>query len=108
MEQWQGVCQDYVYVLIICVWVCGLLLCYVLGYLYFDQDGQLYDVVYVWVEVYVGVLGWVGFDVVNVCCLDECYVWLGLGYDVQDVVLVCGMVFGIGVESLDVCVYVEE
>jgi len=104
----QGVCQDFAHALISCARVSGLPARYVSGYLHSTTDGKPHDAAHAWTEIHVGALGWVGFDAANACCPDDRYVRLGSGYDAQDAAPVRGMAFGLGTESLDVRVHVEE
>ncbi|SMO68612.1 transglutaminase family protein [Paracoccus laeviglucosivorans] len=108
MEQRQGVCQDHAHALIACARLRGMPARYVSGYLHSSMDGKPHDAAHAWAEIHVGPLGWVGFDAANACCPDERYVRLGSGYDAQDAAPVRGMAFGIGTESMDVRVHVEE
>lgn len=78
MLEGKGVCQDYVYIMILVVWVLGFLVCYVLGYFLMD-DCVDQDVIYVWCEIYVIGLGWVGFDVFNGILFDFCYIIVVIG-----------------------------
>ncbi|MBM9594841.1 transglutaminase family protein [Roseitranquillus sediminis] len=61
-----------------------------------------------WAELWVEGLGWVGFDVSNRCCPDERYIRLGSGFDAADAAPIRGMAQGIGEETLDVRVAVEQ
>ena len=104
----QGVCQDHAHALIACAHLHGLPARYVSGYLHSSADGTPHDAAHAWAEIHVGSLGWVGFDAANGCCPDDRYVRLGSGYDAQDAAPVRGTTFGLGAESLDVRVQVEE
>ena len=104
----QGVCQDHAHALIACAHVLGMPARYVSGYLHSSADGTPHDAAHAWAEIHVGSLGWVGFDAANGCCPDDRYVRLGSGYDAQDAAPVRGTTFGLGAESLDVRVQVEE
>ncbi|WP_199258322.1 transglutaminase family protein [Paracoccus binzhouensis] len=104
----QGVCQDHAHALIACARERGLPARYVSGYLHSNAGGEPHDAAHAWAEIHVGALGWVGFDAANACCPDDRYVRLGSGYDADDAAPVRGTAFGIGTESLDVRVQVEE
>ena len=111
-----GVCQDHAHVLIAMARVLDVPARYVTGYLFAGPaDAAHPDEVRVgaqashaWAEIHVDGLGWVGFDAANNCCPDDRYVRLGSGYDAQDAAPVRGTTFGLGAESLDVRVQVEE
>lgn len=76
----EGVCQDYVYIFIVVVCFIGVFVWYVFGYLLLE-DEQVFEVYYVWVEVFVLGFGWVGFDVFNVMCFIDCFICLMMGLD---------------------------
>ncbi|KRW96432.1 transglutaminase family protein [Paracoccus sp. MKU1] len=104
----QGVCQDHAHALIACARERGLPARYVSGYLHSNAGGEPHDAAHAWAEIHVGTLGWVGFDAANACCPDDRYVRLGSGLDADDAAPVRGTTFGMGAESLDVRVQVEE
>lgn len=113
----KGVCQDFVYVMIGVLCLFGLVVCYVSGYLFMQLLlGQLWligvDVLYVWVDVYDLVWfedgGWLQFDLINDWVLGDDYVMLLIGCDYVDVMLLCGVICGGGVDQeLKVGVMVE-
>lgn len=67
---WRGVCQDFVYLGIVCVCFMGLVVGYVSGYLemlllFGEKKMEGVDVFYVWFLVYMFEYGWVQFDFIN-------------------------------------------
>ena len=108
LELGQGVCQDHAHALIACARLRDLPARYVSGYLHSSADGVPHDAAHAWAEIHVGTLGWVGFDAANACCPGDRYVRLGSGFDAQDAAPVRGTTFGMGAESLDVRLFVEE
>lgn len=61
-----------------------------------------------WTEIWVGGLGWVGFDAANRCCPDDRYIRLGSGFDASLAAPIRGIAQGVGEESLDVSVAVQQ
>jgi transglutaminase-like putative cysteine protease len=102
-----GVCQDHAQVMIAAARVAGTPARYVSGYLHATADGTLHEAAHAWAEVWVPVLGWVGFDPANRCCPDERYIRLGSGYDAQDAAPIRGIARGVGHENLSVTVAVH-
>ncbi len=104
----EGVCQDHAHALIACARVLGLPARYVSGYLFATADGSAHEAAHAWGEVFIAGLGWVGFDPANRCCPDERYIRLGSGSDAQDAAPIRGTARGLGEESLDVTVAVQN
>ena len=104
----EGVCQDHAHALIACARTIGLPARYVSGYLFATADGAAHEAAHAWAEIHVAGLGWVGFDPANRCCPDERYIRLGSGLDAQDAAPIRGIARGLGVESLDVTVAVQN
>lgn len=104
----EGVCQDHAHALIACARSRGLPARYVSGYLFATQDGVPHEAAHAWAEIHVVGLGWVGFDPANRCCPDDRYIRLGSGLDAQDAAPIRGIARGLGQESLDVTVAVQN
>ncbi len=104
----EGVCQDHAHAMIACARTLGMPARYVSGYLFATADGSAHEAAHAWAEVHVPGLGWVGFDPANRCCPDERYIRLGSGMDAQDAAPIRGIARGLGVESLDVTVAVQD
>lgn len=104
----EGVCQDHAHALIAISRFRQMPARYVSGYLHSTIDGESHDAAHAWAEIYIGGLGWVGFDAANRCCPDERYVRLGSGLDAQDAAPIRGVAMGSGAEKLGVRVQVEE
>lgn len=104
----EGVCQDHAHALIACARALGLPARYVSGYLFATADGSAHEAAHAWGEVFIKGLGWVGFDPANRCCPDERYIRLGSGIDAQDAAPIRGTARGLGEESLDVTVAVQN
>lgn len=86
----------------------GLPARYVSGYLMADDEAgeSQGEAAHAWAEIFIGSLGWIGFDAANACCPNERYIRLGSGLDAQDAAPIRGIAHGIGVELLDVAVAV--
>ena len=106
-EAGHGVCQDHAHVLIGVARHLGLPARYVSGYLLLD--GQVdQEASHAWAEVYLDMLGWVGFDVSNGISPDERYVRLATGLDYGEAAPVSGVMYGGGEESLLVTLQVQQ
>lgn len=99
MEIGAGVCQDHTHAFIAVARLLGFSARYVSGYLS-SGDGQIYEATHAWAEVYVGNLGWVGFDVSNGISPDERYIKIATGFDYLDVVPISGIRIGEGTEQI--------
>ncbi|MBC2833912.1 transglutaminase family protein [Paragemmobacter straminiformis] len=107
LAQGQGVCQDHTQALIACARHLGLPARYVSGYLFASGEGAP-EAAHAWAEIFVGGLGWIGFDASNRCCPDDRYIRLGSGFDAVDAAPIRGTARGGGAESLDVAVAVRQ
>lgn len=108
LAQKQGVCQDHAHALIALANYAEMPARYVCGYLFARGDGSAESASHAWAELYVGGLGWVGFDPANKSCPDARYVRLGSGADAYDAAPIRGLAHGGATESLDVTVAVES
>lgn len=108
LAQGMGVCQDHAHALIALALWHRIPARYACGYLYVRGDGSAELASHAWAELYVGGLGWVGFDPANLCCPDERYIRLGSGADAYDAAPIRGQSHGGIAESLDVTVAVES
>ena len=104
----EGVCQDHAHALIAVARVRGVPGRYVSGYLFADADDQAHEAAHAWAELYIGGLGWVGFDPANRCCPDDRYLRLGSGLDAQDAAPIRGIARGGGREEMDVTVAIQQ
>ena len=111
LEWRQGVCQDYVHVMITIARDWGIPARYVSGYLYVksrDHDADPGAASHAWMECLLPELGWVGFDPTNQSLADERHIRVGVGRDYQDVAPIRGIFMGGGVSELDVEVRVRK
>ncbi len=108
LEQGKGVCQDLTHALIAVAHAAGLPARYVTGYLLTGDDTEAGEASHAWAELFVGELGWIGFDPANRCCPDERYIRLGSGRDARDAAPIRGMSRGGGTEAMDVDVVVAQ
>ena len=102
----QGVCQDYVHVLVACCRALNIPARYVSGYYRADPNGIDYDANHAWAEAYLPDLGWMGVDVTNRTPVDERYIRLACGLDYLEAAPVRGMRRGGGNEGMQVRVRV--
>jgi transglutaminase-like putative cysteine protease len=76
----RGAAQDFAHIFIACARWLGAPARYVSGFLTRgNEEGQ--EPGHSWVEAYVPVIGWVGFDCCNSICVDENYVRVSIGFD---------------------------
>ena len=111
LEWRQGVCQDYVHVMITIARDWGIPARYVSGYLYVksrDHDADPGAASHAWVECLLPELGWIGFDPTNQSLADERHIRVGIGRDYQDVAPIRGIFMGGGASELDVEVRVRK
>jgi transglutaminase-like putative cysteine protease len=106
LELGRGVCQDMAQALIALAQGAGMPARYVTGYLLTGEEGEAGEAAHAWAEVFVGGLGWVGFDPANRCCPDERYVRLGSGRDAREAAPIRGVARGGGTEAMEVSVTV--
>ena len=103
----EGVCQDHAHIFIAAARHAGHPARYVSGYLMMD-DRIDQNATHAWAEVWIGDLGWTGFDVSNGISPDMRYVRLATGLDYSQASPISGMTFGGSGESIDVNVQVQQ
>ena len=102
-----GVCQDHAHVMIAAARRRGVPARYVSGYLWIDGESES-PASHAWCELFLGALGWVGFDPANGVCPTEAYVRVACGRDARDAAPIRGLREGGSVESLEVNVQVAQ
>lgn len=100
LAEGRGVCQDHAHIMIAAARALELPARYVSGYLFAGEGDARAEASHAWTEIFVGDLGWVGFDASNRCCPDERYIRLGSGLDAQDGAPIRGVAQGAGSEEL--------
>ena len=108
LAQGEGVCQDHAQVLCAIARASGIPARYVSGYLFATAEGVPHEAAHAWAELYLGGLGWTGFDPANRCCPDERYIRLGSGLDAAEAAPIRGSARSTGKESLSVQVAVQS
>ena len=111
LESRQGVCQDYVHVMIAIARSWNVPARYVSGYLYTDSrdgDGPPQTASHAWVECRLPELGWIGIDPTNSCLAAERHVQVAVGRDYHDVAPTRGVFVGDGESRLDVEVRIRR
>ncbi len=103
----QGVCQDHAHIFIAAARHAGHPARYVSGYLMMN-DRVDQDATHAWAEVWVGDLGWIGFDVSNGISPDMRYVRIATGLDYSQAAPISGMTLGGSGELIDVTVQVQQ
>jgi transglutaminase-like putative cysteine protease len=107
LKDGQGVCQDHAHIFISAARVMGLPARYVNGYFLTDSDAPA-EAHHAWAEVWVGGLGWIGFDPANNMCPTDSYVRLAWGLDAGSAAPIRGTRRGGAEEVLDVVVEVQQ
>ncbi len=102
-----GVCQDHAQIMISAACILGYPARYVSGYLMMN-DRVDQDASHAWCEVFVGTLGWVGFDVSNGYSPDDRYVRVAVGRDYHEASPVRGVRLGNSQERLCVSLQVQQ
>jgi transglutaminase-like putative cysteine protease len=106
----QGVCQDFAHIMITLVRSLGIPCRYVSGYLYHsqnDHERSVADATHAWVEAFLPILGWVGFDPTNNLIAEERHIQAALGRDYADVPPTRGVFRGDRSSELTVAVRVS-
>ena len=103
----RGTPEDLTHVFIGTARSLGISARYVSGYLCADgalerQGGHA------WAEAFVPDLGWVGFDAANGACPTDAYVRVAIGLDSLGAAPVRGTRYGVGAETLEVAVRVDQ
>lgn len=103
----KGVCQDHAHAMSAAARQRGIPARYVSGYMWIDSD-SVSPASHAWCELYLGALGWVGFDPANGVSPTEAYVRVAVGRDARDAAPIRGLRQGGSVESLEVNVQVAS
>ncbi|PGV53298.1 transglutaminase family protein [Bacillus sp. AFS037270] len=107
-----GVCQDYAHLMIAIGRMFNIPARYVSGYQFIGDlnDGQteVQHASHAWVEAYVPLTGWMGFDPTNNGKVNWRYVKIGHGRDYSDIVPVKGVYQGTNKQHLQVTVDVKR
>lgn len=105
-----GVCQDFAHVMITLVRGLGIPCRYVSGYLFHKGSGHersIENASHAWVEAWLPVLGWVGFDPTNDAIAGNRHIRVAVGRDYADVPPTRGVFKGNARSELGVSVRVQ-
>jgi transglutaminase-like putative cysteine protease len=107
----RGVCQDYAHLMIAICRMFNIPSRYVSGYQFIgdihDNQTNIQHASHAWIEAYIPILGWIGFDPTNNGKIDWRYVKIGHGRNYRDIVPVKGVYQGLGEQRLNVAVDVK-
>lgn len=105
----KGVCQDFTHVMLGLCRSVGIPARYASGYLYNGPRDHLVgaQASHAWAEVFLPVVGWIGFDPTNNTMADARYVKVAVGRDYEDVAPIRGTYRGTGSSRMEVEVLVE-
>jgi transglutaminase-like putative cysteine protease len=107
--QKRGVCQDFTHVMLGLCRATGIPARYASGYLYNGPRDHLIgaQASHAWAEVFLPVIGWIGFDPTNNTLADARYVKVAVGRDYEDVAPIRGTYRGSAHCQMEVDVLVE-
>jgi len=105
----RGVCQDFTHVMLGLCRAAGIPARYASGYLYNGPRDHLIgaQASHAWAEVFLPVVGWIGFDPTNNTLADARYVKIAVGRDYEDVAPIRGTYRGSAHCKMEVDVLVE-
>lgn len=106
----RGVCQDFTHVMLGLCRAAGVPARYASGYLYNGPRDCLVgaQASHAWAEVFLPVVGWIGFDPTNNTLADDRYVKVAVGRDYEDVAPIRGTYRGTPHSQMEVEVLVEQ
>ncbi len=104
----RGVCADHAHALIACALTLDIPARYVMGYLFASEELGGMEASHAWAEMHIPGLGWVGFDPTNGSSPNDRYIRLSSGADAFEAAPIRGVAQGVGSESLDVLVEVNQ
>lgn len=107
----QGVCQDYVHLMLTIARGWGIPARYVSGYMHLEKrkrEQSVEGASHAWAEFLLPEIGWFGIDPTNDSLADHRHVRVAIGRDYADIAPTRGAVFGGGKTKLDVVVTVTE
>jgi transglutaminase-like putative cysteine protease len=104
----RGVCQDFTHIFIGVAHHLSIPARYVAGYLRLAGGEVDQDAGHAWAEAFVPDLGWVGFDPTNSICPTDAHVRVAVGLDALGAAPVRGTRRGIGTETLEVAIRVDQ
>jgi transglutaminase-like putative cysteine protease len=104
----RGVCRDLTHIFIAVARCLGIPARYIAGYLQLADGTVDQEAGHAWAEAFVPDLGWVGFDPVNGVCPNDGYVRVAIGLDSFGAAPVRGTRYGVGTESLQVAITVDQ
>lgn len=103
-----GVCQDFSYMLLQMMRMCGIPARYVSGYICpNDSNTRGEGATHAWIEVYIPFYGWLGLDPTNNVIASEYHVKIAIGKNYKDCTPVKGVFKGDATDSLYVQVSVS-
>jgi len=108
----RGVCQDFANLFICLARLLNVPARYRVGYIYTGTDYEnkvQSDATHAWVEVYLPLTGWIGFDPTNGCLASKNHIRVACGRNYRDATPTSGTIYqGGGNESLSTSVRVIE
>ncbi len=104
-----GVCQDFAHVLLVMLRIIGIPARYVSGYICpKGQELRGEGATHAWVEAYIPLHGWIGFDPTNNCIASDRHVRLAIGRNFSDCTPVKGTYKGSSEHTLEVSVTIDN
>jgi transglutaminase-like putative cysteine protease len=104
----RGAAKDLTHIFIGAAHYLGIPARYVGGYVHRAEDAADANTAHAWAETFVPDLGWVGFDPANGCCPTDGHVRIAIGLDALGAAPVRGTHFGVGAETSEVAIRVDQ
>jgi transglutaminase-like putative cysteine protease len=106
-ERKSGTAADLAHVFIGAAHSLGIPARFVAGYFHQADTGEKLSG-HAWAEAYVEDLGWLGFDPANGFCPMDAHVRVAVGLDALGAAPVRGTRYGVGAESLEIAIKVDQ
>ena len=112
LENRRGVCQDFSHIMIALLRRAGIPARYVSGYIFQDperkDENDISGASHAWVEAFLPVTGWIGFDPTNNSFVSDNHIRIAIGRDYADVPPTRGTYKGNARSELTVGVHISE
>ena len=104
----RGVCRDFTHIFLGAARALGIPARYVAGYLRLAGAAAEQDAGHAWAEAFIADFGWVGFDPVNGISPTDSHVRVAVGLDSLGASPVRGVRYGVGAETMQIAITVDQ